>query len=101
MGLRKEVALPLQLLQSPWRVTRFDAAHVHKLCVSDSPVTFIELVTMSEIHLFLSIFLTLNSFFPQTLILLTHALTFAMTSPHVLFPLFHFTFTIHTKSKPL
>ena len=44
MGLRKEVALPLQLLQSPWRVTRFDAAHAYKLCVSDSPVTFVELV---------------------------------------------------------
>ena len=30
-----------------------------------------------------------------------HVLTFAMISPHVLFPLFHFAFTIHTKSEPL
>ena len=36
-------------------------------------------------------FFSLNSFFPRTLILLTH----------VLFPLFHFIFTIHTKSEPL
>ena len=33
--------------------------------------------------------------------LLTHVLTFAMISPHVLFPLFYFAFTIHTKSEPL
>ena len=44
MDMRKEFVLPLQLLQSPWRVTRFDAAHACKLCVSDSPVTFVELV---------------------------------------------------------
>ena len=56
---------------------------------------------VSETCLFLSIFLTPNSFFPRTLILLTHVLTFAMLSPHVLFPLFHFAFTIHTKSEPL
>ena len=56
---------------------------------------------MSEICSFLSIFLTSNSFFPQTLILLTHVLTFAMISPHVLSPLFHFAFTIHTKSEHL
>ena len=56
---------------------------------------------VSEIRSFLSIFLTLNSFFPQTLILLTHVLTFAMISPHVLSPLFHFAFTIRTKSEPL
>ena len=47
------------------------------------------------------LFFTPNSFFPQTLILLTHVLTFAMISPHVLSPLFHFAFTIHTKSKLL
>ena len=46
---------------------------------------------VSEIRSFLSIFLTSNSFFPQTLILLTHVLTFAMTSPHVL-PLISFRF---------
>ena len=40
-------------------------------------------------------------FFPQTLILLKHVLTFAMISPHVCSPLFHFAFTIHTKTKPL
>ena len=57
--------------------------------------------TVSEIRSFLSIFPTSNSFFPRTLILLTHVLTFAMISPHVLFPLFHFAFTIHTKSEPL
>ena len=53
-------------------------------------------------NLFVSIYflLTSNSFFPRTLILLTHVLTFAMISPHVLFPLFHFTFTIHTETKP-
>ena len=56
---------------------------------------------LSEIRSFLSIFLTSNSFFPRTLILLTHVLTFAMISPHVLFPLFHFAFTIHTESKRL
>ena len=56
---------------------------------------------LSEIHSFLSIFFTSNSFFPQTLILLTHVLTFTMLSPHVLFPLSYFTFTIHTKSEPL
>ena len=51
--------------------------------------------------MFLSIFPTSNSFFPRTLILLTHVLTFAMISPHVLSSLFHFAFTIHTKSEPL
>ena len=56
---------------------------------------------LPEIRSFLSIFLTLNSFFPRTLILLTHVLTLTMISPHVFFPLFHFTFTIHTKYKPL
>ena len=56
---------------------------------------------VSEIRSFLSIFLTSNSFFPRTLILLTHVLTFAMISPHVLSPLFHFAFTIHTKPEPL
>ena len=40
-------------------------------------------------------------FFPRTLVLLTHVLTFAMISPHVLSPLFHFAFTIHNKSEPL
>ena len=65
-----------------------------------NPVTW-EGFPVSEIRSFLSIFLTSNSFFPQTLILLTHVLTFTMISPHVLFPLFHFIFTIHTKSEPL
>ena len=54
-------------------------------------------------NLFVSIyFFSLRTlFFPRTLILLTHVLTFAMISPHVLSPLFHFAFTIHTKSEPL
>ena len=56
---------------------------------------------LSEIRSFLSIFHTSNSFFPRTLTLLTHVLTLAMISPHVLSPLFHFAFTIHTKSEPL
>ena len=47
---------------------------------------------VSEIRSFLSIFLTSNSFFPRTLILLTHVLTFAMISPHVLPPLISFCF---------
>ena len=47
---------------------------------------------LSEIRSFLSIFPTSNSFFPQTLILLTHVLTFTMISPHVLFPLISFRF---------
>ena len=58
------------------------------------------LPSLSEIRLFLSIFSS-NSFFPRTLILLTHVLTLAMISPHVLSPLFHLAFTIHTKSEPL
>ena len=44
---------------------------------------------------------TLSSHGHSSSFLLTHVLTFAMISPHVLSPLFHFAFTIHTKSEPL
>ena len=66
------------------------------------PYPFPRSSSMSEIRSFPSIFLSAQTlFFPRTLILLTHVLTFTMISPHVLFPLFHFAFTIHTKSEPL
>ena len=67
--------------------------------VEDEGSVFIAMLVRNP---FVSIyFLTSNSFFPRTLILLTHVLTFAMLSPYVLSPLFHFASTIHTKSKPL
>ena len=51
------------------------------------------------VHFYLPFHLEL--FLPTNTHLLIHVLTFAMISPHVLFPLSYFAFTIHTKSKPL
>ena len=77
------------------------------LSTQDSPLTsFARLDTAESLSCqkfvrFYLFFSLRTLFFPRTLILLTHVLTFTMISPHVLFPLFHFAFTIHTESEPL
>ena len=52
-------------------------------------------------YLFSSHFELISSHEHLSSFLLTHVLTLTMISPHVLSPLFHFAFTIHTKSEPL